>query len=377
MEKFREARYFCRIRMRRILPLIAAVIVVATAFVAWTFSHLEGFHDAAWSLAPLALTLGFLPTTLRSRIRRGRWLRAANVASGIALGFLTFFIMAALASWAAIGASRALGRPVGAPATAAVLFGAAALVGLYALASAYWVRVTKVTVRLPHLPEHWNGRMIALVTDVHLGNFRGAAFSRRVVSKLNNIGAECVLIGGDLFDGVKIDVPAALKPWADLKAPAGVYFVGGNHDDYGGRTLYFGALLRLGIRVLDNERVVLGGLQLVGIHDRESNEPATYKDALRRAAINPNMASILLVHRPSLLGIAAEGGVSLQLSGHTHMGQFWPWTHIARRVHGKFAYGLNRFGRMLVYTSSGAGTWGPPFRLGSRSEVVQLRLEAA
>jgi hypothetical protein len=114
----------------------------------------------------------------------------------------------------------------------------------------------------------------------------------------------------------------------------------------------------------------------VGVHDLETLQPEEFRAILEKAHVNPATASILLAHRPSNLSVAEKAGFSLQLSGHTHGGQFWPWTLVVRRVHGMFAYGLNRFGGMLVYTSSGAGTWGPPFRLGTRSEVVLIRLEA-
>jgi predicted MPP superfamily phosphohydrolase len=260
---------------------------------------------------------------------------------------------------------------------ASVAFGAAALVGLYALVSAYWVRVTRVTVALARLPDYWRGRTLALVSDIHLGNFRGPAFSRQVVSRIMGLQPECILVGGDMFDGVKLDLERAIAPWAALTAPSGVYFVGGNHDDYGGREPYFAALGRVGMRILDNARVDIHGLQLVGIHDRETHSAEEFGRILREAALDPGRASILLAHRPENLAVPEGAGISLQLSGHTHRGQFWPWTLVVRRVHGTYAYGLNRFGAMLVFTSSGAGTWGPPFRLGTRSEVVLIRLESA
>jgi predicted MPP superfamily phosphohydrolase len=180
-----------------------------------------------------------------------------------------------------------------------------------------------------------------------------------------------------MFDGVRIDTERVLEPWRALRAPSGVYFVGGNHDDYGGRAAYFRAIREAGIRVLDNERVVLHGLQLIGVHDREIQRPEAYRLTLAGTGLEPGAASVLLAHRPSNLAIPDEAGVGLQLSGHTHRGQFWPWTLVADRVHGKFAYGLNRHGRLQVFTSSGVGTWGPPFRLGTRSEIVLVRLRSA
>ena len=363
--------------MRNLMGSVLALLLVATGLVSWSFALLERVSPWGWVAGSLALTLGFLPATMLSRRRQAWWLRAAVVATAIAVGFLSFLVLAALASWLWIGAARLAGAPVDGRRVAGVCYGAGVLAGLLALVSSYWIRVTRVTVALRGLPDYWEGRILALVTDVHLGTFRGRGFSRRVVSRLAGLGAECVLVGGDVFDGVKIDVDAAVRPWSALSAPSGVFFVGGNHDDYGGRALYFGALRRAGLRILDNERVVIHGLQLVGVHDREIHDPQAYRETLRKTGLRPGTASVLLAHRPSNLQVAEAAGIGLQLSGHTHRGQFWPWTHVASRVFGRFAYGLNRQGAMQVYTSSGVGTWGPPFRLGSRSEVVRIRLERA
>jgi uncharacterized protein len=362
--------------MRKIIPAILALLLTATGFALWTFAHFERLAGRPWMLLPLALVGSFLPTTMLSQRIRARWLSALNVASGISVGFLSYFVLAAVACWAATGLSHIASVPFDGPTVATWVFGAAALLGLYALFAAYWVRVTRVTIRLPNIPAYWNGRTIALVSDIHLGNFRGPAFSRHVVSRLMRLQPECILVGGDMFDGVKINVERAAQPWSALSAPSGVYFVGGNHDDYGGRKSYFGALRRVGMRVLDNERVDIHGIQLVGVHDLETHDPKVFRGFLDKARIDPSRASILLAHRPENLSVPEEAGVSLQLSGHTHRGQFWPWTLVARRVHRDFAYGLNRFGRMTVFTSSGVGTWGPPFRLGTRSEIVLIRLES-
>jgi predicted MPP superfamily phosphohydrolase len=358
-----------------IITAILAIVLAATWFAAWTFAHLAHLSGWAWIALPLLLIGGFVPTTLLGHRTGSPLLRPLIVICGISFGSLTYFLTAAIACWIAVGASSVLGIPIGHRALAFISYGAAALVGLFSLFLANWLRVTRVTVALPNLPAFWKGRTLALVSDVHLGNFRQAAFSRKLVSRLMSLHSECILVAGDMFDGAKFDVERAVRPWAALSAPSGVYFAGGNHDDYGGRIPYFEALRSVGMRVLDNERIEIHGLQLVGVHDEETHEPEAFRAILEKARVDPASASILLAHRPSNLSVPEQAGISLQLSGHTHGGQFWPWTLIVKRVHGEFAYGLNRFGRLLVFTTSGAGTWGPPFRLGTRSEIVLVRLE--
>ena len=186
-----------------------------------------------------------------------------------------------------------------------------------------------------------------------------------------------MLIGGDLFDGSKADLDALLKPWKDLSAPAEVYYVTGNHEEFTDRAQYLDAVERAGIRVLNNEKVEINGLQIVGIHDAELRDPPLFRALLQGAKLDRNRPGILLAHQPLNLPISEEEGVSLQLSGHTHGGQLWPWTWVAARVHGRFNSGLNRFGKLLVLTSNGVGTWGAPMRVGTKSEIVLICLAPA
>jgi predicted MPP superfamily phosphohydrolase len=212
------------------------------------------------------------------------------------------------------------------------------------------------------------------VTDLHLGNVRGAGFARRVVAKLQHLQPDAVFISGDLFDGTEANADALIAPWKKLSAPAGIYYVTGNHEEFTDRAKFIGAVQRTGIRVLNNEKVDVHGLQIVGVHDGETGDPQQFRALLQQAELDGNRASILLAHQPSSRVIAEEEGISLQLSGHTHGGQVWPWTRVAARVHGRFNYGLNRFDELLVYTSSGAGTWGVPMRVGTKSEIVLIHL---
>jgi predicted MPP superfamily phosphohydrolase len=218
---------------------------------------------------------------------------------------------------------------------------------------------------------------VALVTDLHLGNVRGAGFACRVVAKLRELQTDAVFISGDLFDGAKADLDALLEPWKGLSAPAGVYFVTGNHEEFTDRAKYLDAVERAGIQVLNNEKVDINGLQIVGVHDAELHDPRRFRAVLQGAKLDRNRPSILLAHQPLNLAIPEEEGVSLQLSGHTHGGQLWPWTLVAARVHGPFNRGLNPFGKLLVLTSNGAGTWGAPMRVGTKAEIILIQMLAA
>jgi hypothetical protein len=260
---------------------------------------------------------------------------------------------------------------------AGVFYGLALLASVGGFFNAAWLRVTRVTVELHGLPSDWEGKEVVLMSDLHLGNIRGAGFTRRVVRKVMSLKPYAVFVSGDVFDGPKADYDKLVEPFRELTAPAGVYFITGNHEEFSDRAKYIGAIQRTGLRVLNNEKVTVQGLQIVGVHDGEAVEPEIYRKILQDAAVDRNSASILLVHRPSNLSIPEAEGISLQVSGHTHKGQNWPWSWVAYKVHGPFAYGLNRLGNLQVLTSSGAGTWGPPLRIGTKSEIVLIRLETA
>jgi hypothetical protein len=129
------------------------------------------------------------------------------------------------------------------------------------------------------------------------------------------------------------------------------------------------------VRVLSNEKVEADGLQIIGVPYRHATHDEHFASVLQGIGVDRGRASILLTHAPDHPAVAEAAGVSLQLSGHTHVGQFIPWSWMARRIYRQFVYGLSRIGKMQVFTSSGAGTWGPPLRLGSNPEIVMLEFE--
>jgi len=291
------------------------------------------------------------------------------------LGVFSFCFYAACLCWGVSGVAALLGLHPHRQSVAAVIFGAALLVSAYGIVNAALLRVKRVTVKLPNLPESWRGRVAALVSDTHLGHVRNRGFIRRIVAKLGQLAPDIVFIAGDLYDGTAADVKGLAEPLGKLCPPLGTYFVAGNHEEFSDHTKYLEAVRGAGVRVLNNEKVMVDGLQLVGVHYRDGTRPERLRPILRRAAVAHERTSILLNHGPYLLEVAEEEGISLQLSGHTHGGQFFPYTRIVSRIYGAYAYGLQRFGNMMVYTSCGAGTWGPPLRVGTSPEIVLIRFE--
>lgn len=356
--------------------VVSTILLTANGFVCATWSHFFRMPGWLWwQFIPGSLVLAFIASTIIGFRISNPLLRIVYTVSASWLGALNFAFFAAAACWIADGIMWLMGLPVPRFALAAVLFGAAFLTTIYGLINARWLRITQVNVALPKLPERWRGRTVALVTDLHLGHIFGPAFLRRVLAKLRSAKPEAVLISGDMFDGTTVGVNELVAGWREFSTPQGIFYVAGNHDEFADRRIFLDAVGRTGVRVLNNEKVSIDGLQIVGVHDSEAADPNTLRDILRQARLDPEFPSILLAHRPINLSVPQEEGISLQLSGHTHQGQMWPWNLLVSRIYERFGYGLNRLGTMSVYTSSGAGTWGPPLRVGTKSEIVLIKFD--
>jgi predicted MPP superfamily phosphohydrolase len=367
---------------KRIIGLIATIqsvlcLIHLFLYETWTFSSSgTPAHAARWIKLLLALlSVSFVAASLLAFRYTNAVLRAFYRVTAVWMGLVSFLFFAAIFSWIILGVARLAGLDMNFHGTVELLFGVAALAGLYGVFNASWTRITRTTVRLANLPAAWRGRKAALISDVHLGHVRNGSFLRRMVAKILREEPDAVFIAGDLFDGTAIDAQRAAEPLNELVAPHGVYFVAGNHEQFGDDSKYLHAIAAAGVRVLSNEKVEVDGLQIIGVPYRNAAQNGRFASALQGIGLDRDRASILLTHAPDHPEIAEAAGISLQLSGHTHLGQFLPWSWMARRIYRQFVYGLSRTGKMQVVTSSGAGTWGPPLRLGSNPEIVMLEFQ--
>jgi predicted MPP superfamily phosphohydrolase len=245
-------------------------------------------------------------------------------------------------------------------------------------------RVVDVKVPLAGLPPALHGFTIAQISDVHVGPTIKRDFLRGIVEIVNSLDVDLIAITGDLVDGSVEQLATHVEPLSQLRARHGAYFVTGNHEYYSGAAPWIAELRRLGLHVLQNEHVVLShrgaSLVLGGVTDYSAHafDPAQHSDPeAALAGAPPNLRPrVLLAHQPRTAAAAADAGFDLQLSGHTHGGQFWPW-NLFVRLQQPFTAGLHRLENLWVYTSRGSGYWGPPKRLGVPSEIARIRLVAA
>ena len=238
------------------------------------------------------------------------------------------------------------------------------------------VDVKNVTVPLAKLPKGLDGYTIVQLSDVHVGPTIGKAFIDDLVARVNALKPDLVAITGDLVDGSVHELGPCVAALADLKARDGVYFVTGNHEYYSGADDWIAHLRKLGVRVLQNERVPVRGVDgfdLAGVDDAS----ATMDLDAALTGRDPSRLLVLLAHQPKAILKAALHRIDLQLSGHTHGGQLWPWGHLVK-LDQPYVAGLHRHDSGAhIYVSQGTGYWGPPMRLGAPAEITRIELTPA
>ena len=239
------------------------------------------------------------------------------------------------------------------------------------------VKVETVRVPIAKLPKALSGYKIVQLTDVHVGPTIGRAFIEQIVRTTNALDPDMVAITGDLVDGSVADLGALVEPLKELRAKDGVFFVTGNHEYYSGADQWIAHLEKLGIRVLRNERLELReGLDLAGVDDTSAhNFGHGHGQDVGRAMKDrdASKALVLLAHQPKAVLEACKHGVDLQLSGHTHGGQIWPWGY-AVRLDQPHVAGLHDHEGTAIYVSRGTGYWGPPMRIAASPEITRIEL---
>lgn len=362
--------------------------VLLHGFLGWRLLPALGHWQAAvWALGSLLLlSTVLLPMSFYARRVRQQPLADQLATAGfLFMGwFSSMFILTLLREVGlllaeVVGSSTELASD-----TSLAVFACAALFTLVGWFNARrTARVVKVDVPIVGLPQALHGFTIAQISDIHVGPTIKRAYLQPIVQRVNQLKADMVAITGDLVDGTVLDLAPHVSPLAELNSRHGTYFVTGNHEYYAGAHDWINELRRLGLRVLLNEHVVVQHdivpVVIAGVTDYTAHhfDPTHRSDPHAAAKGAPQDAiKLLLAHQPRSAAAAEEAGFHLQLSGHTHGGQFWPW-RLAVPLQQPFVAGLDRLQGMWIYTSRGTGFWGPPKRLCAPSEITLLRLVGA
>jgi predicted MPP superfamily phosphohydrolase len=352
----------------------------------------------AWSVAALLFLVPFIGPVAERRLaprwrhapRLGSLLRVLDALSYGVFGVFSILIFYEFAADLVTVPWKWLAQPADAAA-----FDVRVLLGLCAAVAATFAvgiwevarrpRVRPVEIPLANLPRNFDGYRIVQVSDLHVGPLVRARRTREVVDLVNGLRPDLVALTGDFADGSVLDLAAEVAPLADLSSRDGVFYVTGNHEFYWNAPEWMQEFRRLGARVLVNEHelIVRAGeaIVLAGVSDYSSRglQSPLRSDPQRALAGAPaGLTRILLAHQPASYVAAQAAGFDLQLSGHTHAGQYFPFNLLIRFFQ-RYYRGLNRHAGMWIYVNRGTGFWGPPLRAGVPAEItlITLRREGA
>lgn len=292
------------------------------------------------------------------------------------------FWIGLLVNFGLMAAGLALVKTVGdfydfsfpAPSLNIIFLSGGVILSLIGVWRAWSPRITEYEVSIKDLPDVWDGKTVVQISDVHLGPIYRQNFFSRLVRRINDLDPAAIFITGDLFDGMETDFHWLHGPFQDLRAPRGVFYGFGNHDLYLGFDYVVSLLKDAPIKILDNKMVVADGLQIIGVNYSFNRDFDLEEAILRQVGYDRRKPSILLFHAPKNIALAKKAEIDLQLSGHTHDGQLFPFNLVAKWAHHGYGYGLFREGDFSLIVNGGAGTWGPPLRTAARAEIVKIIL---
>jgi predicted MPP superfamily phosphohydrolase len=381
-----------RRRARRALRFgltIALILALLFGLPGWTLGLAGNHWPLAVTVAVTALfAAGLLAFPLLMVVGHGRRHRDwAAVVGDTLLG-----VVWALFVWALVGnvarlvlAVAGVADPMRSRVVSALVVAVSAVLLSWGYAEAMRLpRVRRVDVSVPRLGPGFEGTRVVLLTDTHYGPIDRARWSRRVVDVVNSLDPDIVAHTGDIADGEPSERRAQAAPLADVRAALARVYVTGNHEYFSGAQRWVEHMASLGWEALHNRHVLVSRgadrLVVAGVDDRTaagSGVPGHHADhAAALAGTDPAVPVLLLAHQPRQVEGAVAHGVDLQLSGHTHGGQMWPF-HYLVRLDQPVLQGLSRHGaRTQLYTSRGTGFWGPPFRIFAPSEITLITLHS-
>ena len=345
-----------------------------------------GWGFNAVGVLVLVLLTVLVPVGLMSAsLRRRRWSGLVSWLGLLSMGFFSSLLVTTLVRdlvLLALHLAGVSGPELGRGSAAAVPLAALGVTLLGFVNARRLARVKQVEVPIAGLPPALHGYAIAQVSDIHVGPTIRRPYLNAIVNRVNKLGADAIAITGDLVDGSVHRLSLHTQPLARLAAPDGVFFVTGNHEYYSGAEEWIAEVRRLGVTVLMNQHVIRrrddATLMIAGVADYTAHHFHPNHKSDPRAAAGNAVADVrvLLAHQPRSAAAAEAAGFDLQLSGHTHGGQFFPW-NLFVPLQQPFVAGLHRVRDMWVYISRGTGYWGPPKRFGAPSEITLVRLVPA
>ncbi|MDD5493037.1 MAG: metallophosphoesterase, partial [bacterium] len=340
-----------------------------------------GFASLLIKILFIALCFSFPLLHFVTRGQNGSLVEITNYISSVWMGMIVYLFLATLGfDLARLLLKLAGNNTLQNPRLFTSLVSAIALcITIYGLVEATDIGITRLNVKIPNLPDKLAGTTIAQISDVHMGLIIQGKRLDNIVKLTNSLDPDLIVITGDLVDEQALHMEELVQPLQNLKSKYGVFACTGNHEYFAGIDKAEAFIARGGVQLLRNRWVeVAGGLQIMGRDDpigtRVVSENIPPLSEIIKG-IDPQKPVILLYHTPvTTMDELQRLGICLQLSGHTHKGQLWPFLYIVKKIFA-MPYGLFKSGDTTVYVSRGTGTWGPPLRVGAPPEITFITLE--
>ncbi len=358
--------------------LIAALIIFcghAGLYYSWVhFFSIDGSQARkVLGIVMAILSVSFIISTVLVHWKESFLTEKLYLLSSAWLGIAWYFALATVGVWIILLIDKVLKGHFPVAGTAVVFLCIALAYSVYGLWNAQNPRIKNITVAIKDLPSSWQGVTAVQLSDIHLGPIHRYGFMDKVIKLTNKAKPDIVFITGDLFDGAGQKLNHLASPINDLQAQLGVYYITGNHETYVSLNKSLAAVRETKAKLLSDKVVDVNGMQILGVNYPQVGEKKDF--ATLAGLIDRTKPSIVLYHEPkvALVKLFKDAGANLMLSGHTHLGQMWPFNYITHKVYQGDDYGLHTDGNFSLYTSDGVGTWGPPMRTGNHPEIVVIK----
>jgi uncharacterized protein len=337
------------------------------------FNISDGQTKTIFLYITIALSLSLLLSMALAHISNLAIVRWFYIAVSTWHGFLVNLFLASILCWLTSVVVKYTNINLNFKIILSVLFLLAITISIYGIWNAQHPQLKNIVVKIKNLPLQWQDKKVVFISDVHLGAVNKTPFIKKIVAQINAVDPELVLIGGDYFDGSLSEYNSLTDPLKNIKSKFGIYFVNGNHESYIGEKGADQALQSAGVKILNDKIANIDGLNIVGADfTNDLSNKQNVEELLKK--VNTDEVNIFIYHEPRYIDLAKASGIDLQLAGHTHYGQQFPFQFFTWLIYKKYHNGFHTGGDYTSYTSNGVGTWGPPMRIGNTPEVVAITL---
>lgn len=359
-----------------IFSIILFLVILVSEYLAYASLHSAGIIKSAkleiflMSLAVI-FPLAFILTMIYSTKHYSAINSFINTVSSIWLGLMCYVFIASLLIFILIILKNFGGLEIPIKSISFVLLLIVFGFISYGLLNTENIRVVKWNVKQEALSA-WKGKKIIIFSDIHIGNLNDKQFVEKIVKKIKSENPDITFNLGDLIDGPSFPYQDWLSPLSEINSPLGDYYVEGNHEKYNQQYEVFKSQFPKGVTDLTNKKIILNETQIIGLDYVQGETKEELTNKLLSLDYDPNIPSIVLLHDPKGVDVLSRSNVSLVMSGHTHKGQFFPFTFLVKKIYKELTYGVNQQKNTISVITNGIGTSVIPIRIGTKPEIVIL-----